>query len=60
MRLATKDEIARIGRMQCPCCSSENVDERTMKMSCDGYCNECDASWSQYKDGKVILWKVGT
>lgn len=60
MRLASADEIECITRNTCPFCKSLNVQDEVLRTALDSYCNGCNAAWSQYKDGKICIWKVGT
>jgi len=57
MRLAVEEEIEYISKEQCPFCHSKRVETYVMRASCDGYCQDCAASWSQYKDGKTCIWR---
>lgn len=56
MRRVTDEEAKLINESKCPKCQSCDIDVYFAKASLDITCNVCSLTWSQFKDGKTVIW----
>jgi len=56
MRRVTDAEAKLINESKCPKCQSCDIDPYFAKDSLEMTCNVCGLTWSQFTDGKIVIW----